>query len=170
MEYNDIYDENRNLTGRIHRRGDDWGPGEYGLVVCAWVYDGRGRILMTRRAPEKTFPGTWENSGGAAQAGETSRRAMVRELLEETGIHVREAELEYIRTAQDKYCFYDHYCLCHPAPLEEIVLQPGETDAVKWVTFQEVHDMIRREEICHIIAQQFLQEEDLLRARQIAQE
>ena len=80
MEYNDIYDADRNLTGRRHRRGTPWRPGEYGLVVCVWVYDGHGRILLTRRAPEKSFAGTWENSGGAAKAGETSRQAIAREL------------------------------------------------------------------------------------------
>ena len=71
-EWNDVYDENRVPTGRIHRRGAPWAPGEYGLVVCVWVYDGRGHMLLTRRAPGKSFAGTWENSGGAAQAGETS--------------------------------------------------------------------------------------------------
>ena len=53
MEYNDIYDENRNLTGRLHRRGTRWKQGEYGLIVCVWVYDGKGKILLTQRAPEK---------------------------------------------------------------------------------------------------------------------
>ena len=46
MEYNDIYDENRRLTGRLHRRGDRWRKGEYGLVVCVWVYDGKGNLLV----------------------------------------------------------------------------------------------------------------------------
>ena len=58
MEWNDIYDENRILTGRRHLRGTPWLPGEFGLVVCVWVYDGRGNILLTRRAPEKVFAGT----------------------------------------------------------------------------------------------------------------
>ena len=58
MEYNDIYDENRNLTGRRHLRGTPWKPGEYGLVVCVWGYDGKGSLLLTRRAPEKSFAGT----------------------------------------------------------------------------------------------------------------
>ena len=52
MEFNDIYDENRNLTGRLHRRGTHWKEGEYGLVVCVWVHDGRGKLQLTRRAPE----------------------------------------------------------------------------------------------------------------------
>ena len=75
MELNDIYNENRELTGRVHKRGTPWNPGEFGLVVCVWVYDGKGRILLTRRARGKSFAGTWENSGGAAKAGETSRQA-----------------------------------------------------------------------------------------------
>ena len=82
-EFNDIYDADRNLTGRTHRRGSPWRKGEYGLVVCVWVYDGRGHILLTRRAKGKSFAGTWENSGGAAKAGETSRQAIARELYEE---------------------------------------------------------------------------------------
>ena len=52
IEYNDIYDELRNVTGALHRRGTPWLPGEYGLVVCVWVYAGKGRVLLTRRAPE----------------------------------------------------------------------------------------------------------------------
>ena len=73
MEWNDIYDAQRRLTGRVHRRGTPWRRGEYGLVVCVWVYDGNGNVLLTRRAPGKSFAGTWENSGGAAQAGEIGR-------------------------------------------------------------------------------------------------
>ena len=44
MEYNDIYDKDRNLTGRTHRRGTPWRKGEYGLVVCVWVIDGKGNM------------------------------------------------------------------------------------------------------------------------------
>lgn len=170
MERNDIYDANRNLTGRTHRRGDPWKPGEYGLVVCVWVYDGKGNLLLTRRAPGKSFAGTWENSGGAAQAGETSRRAIARELREETGICREEEEFEFLRTTRDDHCFYDHYCIRADVPLEQIRLLPGETDAVQWVDFATVHQMIQKKQMCRIIARQFLAEEQELRMRQIAQE
>ena len=80
MELNDVYDKDRRLTGRTHRRGTPWRKGEYGFVVCVWVHDGKGNGLLTRRAPEKSFPGTWENSGGAVQAGENSLQAITREL------------------------------------------------------------------------------------------
>ncbi len=166
MEYNDIYDAQRRHTGRLHVRGTRWHQGEFGLIVCVWVYDGKGRVLLTRRAPEKSFPGTWENSGGAAQAGETSLQAIVRELREETGIQAREADFELLETRRDKDSFFDFYCLKNQTPLESIVLQKGETTDVKWATFDEIHQMIRCRQICRIIARQFLQHEPALRQRQ----
>ncbi len=165
MEFNDIYDENRRLTGRLHRRGDRWRRGEYGLVVCVWVYDGQGKLLLTRRAPGKTFAGTWENSGGAAKAGETSRQAIARELYEETGIRAEEAEFELLGSGRDSCAFYDYYCLRRQVPVEQIVLQPGETDAVQWASFEQVHAMVDRKEICAIIGRQFLRQEPMLRQR-----
>lgn len=165
MEWNDVYDENRCLTGKLHRRGDKWGKGEFGLVVCVWVYDGNGNILLTRRATGKTFAGTWENSGGAAKAGEDSRTAIARELFEETGIRANPEEFEFLRTTRDKIAFFDHYCLRRQTPLEEIRLLPGETDAAQWASFEKIHELIETKQICHIIARQFLEEEENLRAK-----
>ncbi len=170
MEFNDIYDRNRRRTGRLHQRGTPWKPGEYGLVVCVWVYDGEGRVLLTRRAPGKSYAGTWENSGGAAQAGESSRKAIARELMEETGIRAAERDFEYIGSDRDRNVFYDFYCLKWNGTLDQITLLPGETDGVRWVTLPEIHEMIANKEICRIIANQFLRQEPQLIKRQSAQE
>ena len=166
MEFNDIYDSNRNLTGRVHLRGEPWHPGDYGLVVCVWVYDGRGHFLLTRRAKGKSFAGTWENSGGAAKAGETSRQAIARELFEETGIRAREEDFELLSTRRDKDSFFDFYCLKNATPIEDIVLLEGETSAAKWVTFAQVREMVKSREICRIIGRQFMHQEPQLLDRQ----
>jgi len=165
MEFNDIYDENRVLTGRVHRRGTPWLPGEYGVVVCVWVYDGWGHLLLTRRAKGKSFAGTWENSGGAVKAGESSREAVARELFEETGIRAEPEEFEFLSTDKDRCMFYDHYCLKRRVRLKDIVLLPGETDDVMWASFGKVHWMIRTGKICRIIGNQFHRQEKQLRLR-----
>ena len=162
MEYNDIYDKDRRRTGRLHRRGTPWKSGEYSMVVCVWVYDGQGRVLLTRRAPEKSFAGTWENSGGAVKAGETSRQAIARELFEETGIRAEEAEFELIDSGRDGNTHYDYYCLKRKISLDQIVLLPGETDDVMWATFSQVHEMIREGRICRMIGCQFRRQETYL--------
>ena len=165
MEFNDVYDKNRNLTGKLHKRGARWKFGEYGLVVCVWVYDGKGNILLTRRAPGKSFAGTWENSGGAAKAGENSRTAIARELFEETGIRATEEEFELLDSDRDRNTYYDFYCLKRQVPIRDIVLLPGETDAVQWASYGKIHWMIRTGKICKIIAHQFLRQEKMLKAR-----
>ena len=170
MEFNDIYDKDRNLTGRVHRRGTRWHPGEYGLVVCVWVYDGKGNVLLTRRAKGKSFAGTWENSGGAAQTGENSRQAIARELFEETGIRAEEDEFELIGSDRDRNTHFDFYCIKRTTPLTKIVLLPGETDGVQWASFEQVREMVRTGEICRIIGRQYMRQECELVKRQDAQD
>ena len=162
-ELNDIYDKNRKRTGRVHVRGTPWHFGEYGLVVCVWIYDGNGKLLLTKRAPEKSFGGTWENTGGAARAGENSLQAIVREVFEETGIRADESEFSILGTTTRRRLHFDHYCLKRSVPVEDVVLQPGETVDAGWFTFDEVHALIRKRKICRIIAHQFLSFEEALR-------
>ena len=170
VEFNDVYDKNRKLTGRVHRRDTHWKFGEYGLVVCVWVYDGKGNLLLTRRAPGKSFAGTWENSGGAVKAGETSRQAIARELFEETGIRAGEDEFELMATGRSRSYHFDFYCLKRETPIEEIVLLPGETDGVRWASMEQVRQMVKNGEICKIIGKQFQRQEKELLKRQSAQE
>ena len=164
-EYNDIYDKDRKLTGRVHRRGTPRKKGEYGLVVCVWVYDGHGKVLLTRRAPEKSAAGTWENSGGAVKAGEDSLTAIVRELREETGITAKPEEFELLDACTERGTHYDHYCLRRDPAKVKVVLQPGETDGVQWATFEMVREMIKKRQICKVIGRQFLRHEPMLLKR-----
>lgn len=163
MERNDLYDENRRPLGRSCLRGEPILPGEYILVVCCWVTNGVDQLLLTKRSPEKDFyPGYWENSGGRAQAGEKSRQAIAREVQEETGIAAREEDFIFLDTQRTDSAFFDFYMLIHPAPLEEIRLQKGETCDKRWVTFQQVHAMIDRGEMAAPIVRQFLRQEPML--------
>lgn len=161
MELNDIYDKERNLTGRTHKRGTPWQKGEYGLVVCVWVYDGKGKVLLTRRAPEKSFAGTWENSGGAAKAGESSLQAITRELYEETGIQAQPEEFQLLGSGRDRIAHYDFYALKRNSDTK-IILQPGETDNYRWATYDEVEEMIEMKLICDVIGKQFRRQRPLL--------
>ena len=169
MEWNDIYDKERHLTGRVHLRGTHWKRGEYGLVACVWVYDGKGNILLTRRAPEKSGAGSWENSGGAVKAGETSLQGVVRELFEETGIQADPNTFELLGSERDRNTHFDHYCVHAAVPLSEIRLLPGETDDAQWASFDQVHKLIDEKKMCKVIARQFRKQEQMLRSRQNAQ-
>ena len=90
MEFWDIYDENKKPTGRTMKR-NDWclKDGEYHLTVLGVIGRPDGTFLITKRVMTKAWaPGWWEVSGGAAQAGEESYEAVLREVKEETGLDV----------------------------------------------------------------------------------
>jgi 8-oxo-dGTP pyrophosphatase MutT (NUDIX family) len=58
------------------------------------VIDGRHRLLLLHsRDPDRPAEPFWFSPGGGARPGETRAAAAARELLEETGIQVRPAEL-----------------------------------------------------------------------------
>ena len=102
MEFWDIYDENKKPTGRTMKR-NDWclKDGEYHLTVLGVVGRPDGTFLITKRVMTKAWaPGWWEVSGGAAQAGEESCEAVLREVKEETGIDVSNAGGGYVFTYQ----------------------------------------------------------------------
>jgi ADP-ribose pyrophosphatase YjhB (NUDIX family) len=58
-------------------------------VGDAAVIDGDGRMLLIRRADN----GKWAMPGGALEVGETPAEGVVREALEETGVHCRPVTL-----------------------------------------------------------------------------
>src|SRR3984885_1497754 len=62
------------------------------LCVGAVVTDGHGRLLLIKRGHEPGA-GLWSLPGGRIEAGETDAEALVREMLEETGLQVEPGRL-----------------------------------------------------------------------------
>ncbi len=60
--------------------------------VGAVVTDGQGRLLMIKRGHEPGA-GLWSIPGGRIEPGETDAEALVREMLEETGLAVEVGSL-----------------------------------------------------------------------------
>ena len=61
-------------------------------VVAAALYDAHGRVLIADRPAGKHMAGRWEFPGGKVAEGETLSAALARELHEELGITVSQAE------------------------------------------------------------------------------
>ena len=90
MEYWDIYDSDKHLTGRRMKR-NDWilKDDEYHLSVLGVIHRSDDRFLITKRVMNKHWaPGWWEVPGGGVRAGEESKEACIREVTEETGLDV----------------------------------------------------------------------------------
>lgn len=146
MEYWDIYDENKQVTGRTMKR-NDWclKEGEYHLTVLGVVAKRDGRFLITKRVMTKSWaPGWWEVSGGACQAGETSKEAVLREVKEETGLDVSEFDGGYVFSYKrenpgegDNY-FVDIYRFVGDFDEADVKPQEAETDGFMLATKEEI--------------------------------
>ena len=93
MEILDIYDENRKLTGKTaYRKLGKFTlqQGEYVVLVKCWILNNENKILLTQRRKDKFNGGMWESTGGLAVSGETSIKAIKRELNEEIGLKIQD--------------------------------------------------------------------------------
>ena len=61
-------------------------------VAVGVIFDGAGRVLLSRRHRNSHQGGRWEFPGGKVETGEDVVTALRRELLEELGIQLRSAE------------------------------------------------------------------------------
>ncbi len=156
MEHWDLFDSARNPLGKTRRRGTPGVPGEYHIVVSIWTVDSRENILLTLRdSAKESYPDCWENTGGSALAGESSRQAAARELFEETGITADEDELILLGEQIARDSFVDHYLLRREVSIGDIRLQEGETADAKWVTLAELEAMIADLSLAKPIGEQF---------------
>ena len=144
MELVDLYDENRIPLGRVAERHAPKGPGEYRMVVHVCGFDSRGRLLIQQRAPQKTvYPYLWDVSvGGGVDAGETSRQGAEREFREELGYPLDLTGLRPSVTVNFDRGFDDFYILVKDLDETALVLQKEEVSAVRWVTVEELLNMV----------------------------
>jgi 8-oxo-dGTP pyrophosphatase MutT (NUDIX family) len=76
--------------------------GKIRLGTSAAIFDGQGRVLLTKR----TDNGQWCLPGGGMDPGESAAEACEREVLEETGLIVRIKRLVGVYSHPDQLVIY----------------------------------------------------------------
>ena len=155
LEYWDLYDKDRKPLGRTHLRGDKLKEGEYYVCCEIWVINPEGKMLTTKRHPNKKAGNLWEFVGGGTLAGETTKQSAVRELFEETGIKVQEGDLTFLATNANRNFFQDIYTVMADISIDSIVLQPDEAIDAKWVSFEDIEKMIADGDFVYAVGKRF---------------
>lgn len=145
----DIVDEHGDPKGYTHERGVPMRQGDYHPSVTVWITNDRGEFLISRRAQGRRAAGMWEPTGGCTLAGETQLDAARREVKEELGVTLHPdngavyKSYTYPHSSGDGAAYITVWIFREEISPDEIILQPEETDAAKWMTQDEIRALVR---------------------------
>ena len=147
----DVYDENKNKTGKIAERGITTlkQGGEYHIVVAGIILNSKKEILISQRAAHKEHPLKWECNGGSILVGETSLEGILRELEEELGLKFSKEDAIFLKEIKSNRFpnFKDLWLFKKDIDIKEIEFKDGEAIAAKWVSIDEFINMYNNDEI-----------------------
>ncbi|MFD6229882.1 NUDIX domain-containing protein [Streptomyces sp. NPDC060232] len=113
-------------------------------AVTAFVVNDNGEVLLERRSDN----GRWGMPGGVQEVGENIAGTVVREVLEETGIHVEVVGLVGIFTDPGHVIAFadgevrQEFSLCFRArPVRGEIKVSSESFAVRWVPRSELDEL-----------------------------
>lgn len=146
MELFDVFDSAGIPTGRLHERGKPLAKGDYRLIIDAWIRNGKGEYLISRRTPWKEpEAGMWEPTCGSAVAGDDGLSAALREVREELGLTLDPAASRFLTRIVDHERQYilDVFLFERDVQVEALILQAEEVDDAKWATLDEILTLLR---------------------------
>lgn len=145
MELWDVYDADRQKTGRTMVRGDKFKVGDFYLVVHVCIFNSKKQMLIQQRQPFKDgWSNMWDTTvGGSAVAGDSSKTAAEREVLEEIGYKICLDGIKPHITINFDDGFDDIYLVNDDVEISKLKLQYEEVQQVKWATKEEIQKMIK---------------------------
>ena len=143
MELWDAYNPDGTISGKTLVRGQPVPPEYRHAVVEIFLMHEDGSILLMQRDWNKPInPGLWESSAaGSVLKGESFEEGAKRELLEETGLTADYWEL--INSEINSWLILKGYLAITSAEKDSVRLQEGETINYRWVTGDELLEVLR---------------------------
>ena len=139
MELIDVYDINRKKLNYTKVRGT-LDNNEYNIASELWLINNH-KLLITKRAINKSHPNEWEVPGGCSIINENTLDTLIREIKEEINISLNKDDCIFIDTYIYKNQFLDIYKSTYLINKDLIKLQLEEVSEYKFVTEEEFINM-----------------------------
>lgn len=160
MELLDVYDNDGNVTGRKIVRGDKsvkLNQDEHIAVAVIFIENNKGEFLIQKTSKEKG--GEFSSTGGHIDSGETPLEAIEREVQEELGVSIDKSQIKELGFLSFdmplRFLFYAKKDI----EIKDITLQKEEVDYVKYMSIDEIRNLIKTQKMLKSHALMF---EDLL--------
>ncbi len=140
----ELRDAEKRPTGKTMYRGERVPEGYWHIVVTIWTVTADGRILLTRRHPDKHFGLLWEGTAGSVLAGESSLEGALRELREETGLCADPSRVRLLSSERRESFFLDNYLYLCPEREPALTLQPEEVSEARFAALSEIDGWLER--------------------------
>lgn len=143
MEYLDLYDKDKNLTGEKILRGNakqDIPEGKFINIAIIFIENNKHEFLLQMTSKKRNSQ--WATTGGHVQSGYNSKNTIVKETKEELGLDISHESFKLIKTLQFKSVLFDVYYLKKDLDINNLTLQKEEVDYVKWLTIEEINTLI----------------------------
>lgn len=144
MEILDLYDDFGQKLKETINRGEKTEEGKNIMLSVAFIKNSKGEFLIQKTSKEKG--NRCSSTGGHVMHGETGLETIKRELEEELGISATEQDLKYIATFKypKKNCIFNVYLLNIDIDLSKIKLQDEEVESVKYLSVEEINNIINK--------------------------
>lgn len=161
----DAYDREGTPLGFDLVRGEPLPEGVYHLVAEIFAVTADGRVLVTKRHPDKAWGGYWEYTAGGVVKGESPVQGALRELREETGIVVSEQDMHPVyvdaRPGIDELnTIYHSFVVFFDPAKQTIRLQDGETVDYDLLPYEEFKQVLMEDHFVDVIRQRFLDHQE----------
>ena len=144
MEKRDLYDKNKNLTGKTIFKNFPIPNGCYILVVLIFIQNSDGKFLIQKRSKIKN--GKFATTGGHPKSGQTSLEGDITEVKEEIGLDISDKDIKLFFSGKSDTTkvFCDDYYIKMDIPnIENLKLQKSEVDSIYWFSIDEIKKLMQ---------------------------
>lgn len=145
MEKRDLYDKNRNLTGKTIYRNFPIPNGCYILVVLIFIQNSEGKFLIQKRSKSKN--GKFATTGGHPKSGQTSIDGIITEVKEEINLELDKKDIKLFfssKSETEKVICDDYYIKMDIPDIQNLKLQKSEVASLHWFSENEIKYLMKQ--------------------------
>jgi len=139
MEYLNLYDKSGILINKKGIRGEKT---EYLVgIVLVFMENSKGEFLIQKTSSLRDS--VFATTGGHVSYGTDFLETAINEIKEELGIDISKKELVEVNTYIRERFVQKVYYLKKDVDIKDITIQESEVDYVKWLTKDEINEIIK---------------------------